>query len=385
MKRINSNKIGDVWMYQRQPKGNWYYSLTLSTGKKVEKSFGTPNLGRATEMAKNLKTNESSNSQSKEILNRPSTLQEALNQYLTYLSSEGRQPTTIKRYKGIFKSFADFSHCNKITKIEQLDQRLLNQFRMDRADKIKDSTRYYETERLVEFGSYLMSEGLLVQNPFSLGKLRKAIKEPLPWFTLPEVEQILNLARLEDSRIFEVLAFTGLRIGEMSRLKWSDIDFKKGVLTVLSTIKNPTKGKSSRVIPMHSRVIKVLTNTSIRSSYVFNSSPSSKHPDGDGQINKSGLSTRLKKICKKLSINGCVHSFRKFFCSYMANKGVPVLTLKEWSGHKEIRVLIDSYYKLHLNDSVDFMNKVSLEDVKIAETSNTERQSRDTFRDTKEI
>lgn len=385
MKRINSNKVGDVWVYQRKPKGNWYYSIPMCNGKKSEKSFGTSNLGRATEMAKGLKTIENIDGQSKEVLNRPSSLKEALSQYISYLTSESRQPTTIKRYIGIFKCFADFSYSKNIMKIEKMDQRLLNQFRMERADKVKDSTRYYETERIVEFGYYLFSEGLLAKNPFSLGKLRKPIKEPLPWFTLTEVEQILNLASQEDSKIFEVLAFTGLRIGEASRLKWSDIDFKKGMLTVLSTIKNPTKGKLTRIIPMHSRVLKVLTNAKIKSGYVFNASVGPKYPKGDGPINKSGISTRLKKICQKLSIKGCVHSFRKFFCSYMANKGVPVLTLKEWSGHKEIRVLVDSYYKLHLDDSLAFMQKVSSETEALKVVSNTERQSRDTFGDTYDI
>lgn len=359
MRRINSNQVGDVWVYQRKPKGNWYYSLT-SNGKKIEKSFGTSNFGRATEMAKKLNVNEVNNVEANDALDLPTTITEAFNQYIAYLNSEGRQVTTITRYKGVFKNFVTFCNSKSITKIEKLDQRLLNQYRMERANKVKDSTRYYESERLMEFGLYLVSEGILSSPPFSLAKVRKPTKEPLPWFTLSDVEAILNIADQKDSEIFETLAFTGLRIGEIRRLKWSDIDFNNGTLTVLSTLKNPTKNKASRIVPLHIRVLKVLSKAKRNSEFVFTASASAKHPNGDGQINKNGLSIRLKKICKKISIKGCLHSFRKFFCSYMANKGVPVLTLKEWTGHKDIKVLVNSYYKLHLNDSIDFMNKVSL-------------------------
>jgi integrase len=221
------------------------------------------------------------------------------------------------------------------------------------------STRYYETERLVEFGSYLVVEGLVDKNPFSLEKISKATKEPFPWFTISDVEQILLQARKSDAEVYEVLAFTGMRIGEIRRLQWSHIDFNRGVLTVVSTSLNPTKGKYSRVIPMHARVIKVLNGLKSKTGLVFNADVCHQFPEGNRPIYKNGLLDRLKVICKNLNVEGCLHSFRKFFCSYMANQGVPVLTLKEWTGHKDIKVLIDSYYKLHEEDSVNFMKKVS--------------------------
>ena len=49
------------------------------------------------------------------------------------------------------------------------------------------------------------------------------------------------------------------------------------------------------------------------------------------------------------------------FLTKFANKlknRYPILTLKEWAGHKDIKVLINSYYKLDEDDSVNFMKKV---------------------------
>lgn len=76
------------------------------------------------------------------------------------------------------------------------------------------------------------------------------------------------------------------------------------------------------------------------------------------------------KVQPKLGIEGCVHSFRKFFCSYMANSGVPATTLIKWSGHSDLKVLMDHYYKLDNNDSVKFMEKVSEKDAMKEEADN---------------
>jgi len=83
-----------------------------------------------------------------------------------------------------------------------------------------------------------------------------------------------------------------------------------------------------------------------------------KYPNGECPPNERRLLERVKKLCKRLGIDGTIHSFRKFFCSYFANQGVPPLTLMSWSGHSDIKVLIASYYRLNEEDSLNFMRKV---------------------------
>jgi integrase len=381
MKRLNSNKVGEVWVYQRQPKGNWYYALTLSNGKRVEKSFGTSNLGRATEMAKNVNNDLTSKSEG-ESIDLPESLAEAFGQYIQHLKSEGCVRKTIVRYTGIYANFTAFATSKNVKTIHGLSQRLLNLFRQKRESEVFDTTRHFETERISEFGSYLVSEHLIDKNPFDISKLRKPQKIPWPWFTYSQVETILDLASDKDKKIFEVLAYTGMRIGELKRLSWSHIDFKRNILLVESTPDNPTKGKRSREIPMHDKVLEVLSKIEPKVGLVFNSGKSYKHPNGDGPLNERRLLERVKKICLKLEIEGCVHSFRKFFCSFMANQGIPPLTLMSWTGHSDIKILINSYYKLNEEDSVNFMKKVCRSE---DEVSNTERHSRDNSRDTEDF
>ena len=44
---------------------------------------------------------------------------------------------------------------------------------------------------------------------------------------------------------FRLLAFTGMRKNEISALRWSDIDFKKGQITVNQTL---AKGEDNKLI-----------------------------------------------------------------------------------------------------------------------------------------
>ena len=379
MKRINSNKVGDVWIFQRQSKGNWYYSISLDDGKKVEKSLGTSNLGRASEMAKDINNGLTRKSEGASI-DLPENLAEAFEQYLHYLRSEGCVPKTIVRYKSVYQNFTSFAISKNVKTINGLSQRLLNLFRQKREKEVMDTTRYFETERIFEFGTFLESEKLLDKNPFDTSKLRKPQKVPWPWFTYEQVEDILQLASEKDKKIFEVLAYTGMRIGELKRLSWSHIDFSRNILLIESTPDNPTKGKKSREVPMHDRVRKVLLSLEgQKEGLVFNSGKSSKYPNGNGPLNERRLLERVKKHCLRLEIDGTIHSFRKFFCSYMANQGVPPLTLMSWSGHSDIKVLISSYYKLNEKESLDLMKKVCLSQKEVA---NNGRHSGDKPRDT---
>lgn len=62
-----------------------------------------------------------------------------------------------------------------------------------------------------------------------------------------ELEEFLTIAKNEglegDLLAFALLAYTGLRIGEMIALKWADIDLDKHTLRVIKTYYNPTNNK----------------------------------------------------------------------------------------------------------------------------------------------
>src|SRR5699024_1468149 len=68
------------------------------------------------------------------------------------------------------------------------------------------------------------------------------------FFEKDELEEFLLMAKNEglenDLLLFTTLAYTGLRIGELLALKWSDIDFEAHTLRVSKTYYNPNNNKS---------------------------------------------------------------------------------------------------------------------------------------------
>ncbi|MFT0804117.1 site-specific integrase [Bacillus swezeyi] len=96
----------------------------------------------------------------------------------------------------------------------------------------------------------------LQQNPtenYSLPKQQATIedveKENLKkkFLEKNELVEFLSLARTEglsnDYMLFSLLAYSGIRIGELLALKWSDIDFKRGSIRISKTLYNPTNNK----------------------------------------------------------------------------------------------------------------------------------------------
>ncbi|QDU59932.1 Phage integrase family protein [Planctomycetes bacterium Pan216] len=58
-------------------------------------------------------------------------------------------------------------------------------------------------------------------------------------------------------------------------------------------------------------------------------------------------------------IHGRLHSFRHFFCSMCANRGVGQQVVRRWLGHKESR-MVDHYYHLHDDEARRQMQRLRL-------------------------
>jgi integrase len=79
-----------------------------------------------------------------------------------------------------------------------------------------------------------------------------------------------NSTDIEAANIMRLALYTGMRRGEMFKLKWNDIDFQRGFIA----IKNP-KGGVSQKIPMNDQARKVLDNHPRTAENVF------VRPDGE--------------------------------------------------------------------------------------------------------
>ena len=177
------------------------------------------------------------------------------------------------------------------------------------------------------------------------------LKEPAGRLRFLETEEIVKLLSncSESLRPIVVLAvFSGMRRGEILGLKWHDIDYKRGIITLLDT-----KNGQKREVPMSDTVKNAIIQVRKHpaSSYVF----CSEHGQGRHDIRKS-FSTALKKSG---ITNFRFHDLRHSFASQLVMAGVDLNTVRELLGHKDITMTL-RYSHLaprHKQHAVDILSK----------------------------
>lgn len=184
----------------------------------------------------------------------------------------------------------------------------------------------------------------------------------------------------QDYPIFMLLAYTGLRAGELCALKWSDINFKEQTLSVSKTYYNPknviTKYKlltpkteaSIRVIDIDSTIIDLLKeHRAFQNKVIFNIGKNyhkgnflfadfERYPGFPFYIKKIG--NRMKRILTqaKLNTNLTPHSLRHTHTSLLAQARVPLELIMERLGHEDEKVT----KKIYLHVTKDMKKEASI-------------------------
>lgn len=189
-----------------------------------------------------------------------------------------------------------------------------------------------------------------------------------------ELEEFLTVTKNDglegDLLAFTMLAYTGLRIGEMIALKWSDIDFENHTLRVIKTYYNPTNNKSKfklltpktlgsiRTITIDSLLVNLLEKHKKEQDKVMKDKKHFYNDNGFIFTNNEGypktikhLSIRMQRILKKTTINKQVtpHSFRHTHTSLLIEANVHIKEIQERLGHSDINTTMDIYAHMTKN------------------------------------
>jgi len=144
-------------------------------------------------------------------------------------------------------------------------------------------------------------------------------------------EQLKNLLTAIDNSndiqaadMMRLALYTGMRRGEMFKLKWTDIDFQRGFIS----IKNP-KGGVSQKIPLNEEARQVLENHPKISSYVFATL------DGDPFTYIWRRVNPIKEAAGLPADFRALHGLRHTYASMLASSGeVDLYTIQKLLTHK---------------------------------------------------
>ena len=121
---------------------------------------------------------------------------------------------------------------------------------------------------------------------------------------------------------------TGLRIGEIFSLRWSDVDWEKGVLNVFAS-----KTEKTRAVPINSEAQKVLEAWRLGKKNEF---VSYNIETGKPFVD---LKAGFALACQKAGISGVTwHTLRHTFASRLVNRGVDIVTVQQLLGHSTVIV-----------------------------------------------
>lgn len=166
-----------------------------------------------------------------------------------------------------------------------------------------------------------------------------------------EIEALLQTEQDDElGRVLRVMyltaAMTGLRQGELLALRWSDVDWSSSRVRVRRAFVRgeygtPKSKRSSRSVPLADRVAGELDRLFQRSDFqgdddlVF-AHPRLGHPIDRSKVRKRYIKARDQAGIRKVSF----HDLRHTFATQMAAAGVPIRTLQEWLGHRDIKTTL---------------------------------------------
>jgi len=136
-----------------------------------------------------------------------------------------------------------------------------------------------------------------------------------------------------DQALFYTHLYTGMRPGELVRLKLEDIDMDQSLITI-----KDAKCNKNRTIPIHKKPLmlirRYLATRKDNSPYVFHSK------NGEDPISTDGYRILLRRYCKKAGIKKIIvpYELRHTFASSFVENNGNLLTLKELLGHSDIKM-----------------------------------------------
>ena len=196
-------------------------------------------------------------------------------------------------------------------------------------------------------------------------KRPKLKEKPVECFTLAEQKQIEQaILNGKKDKLYGIILclYSGLRIGELIALQWSDIDFTKGILTISKSchdnkdgliIDEPKSSSSRRVIPLPRQLLPILKGIKKKSDSPFVVSANGK------PVSVRSYQRSFELLLKRLNIpHKGFHSLRHTFATRALECGMDVKTLSEILGHKNPTVTLNRYVHSLMEHKADMMNRL---------------------------
>lgn len=266
-------------------------------------------------------------------------LDEYQKQYAEHIKTNlsAKYHTTVKLS---FKQLIDFTGNIPLSK---LNYSLLDKFFTETHNRTQQGAWTYYRVIKSAFNKAILW-GYIQQNPLQKIKLSKLPEKANLYISEGDFNLILE--KTENQLLKDIFLFaynTGMRLSEITNLKWSSISFNEGMIKIENSDTFTTKNKKSRIIPINSILSEILQRKLpkvidiTKNIYVFTKN--------GVRLNNDYVSKQFKESVRSAKLNEDFHFhlLRASFISNLAKRNVPLSAIQKLVGHENIRITEKHY------------------------------------------
>lgn len=305
------------------------------------------------------------------------TTQTLLLEWLEKFQKEHIKARTYNRYQGLIEMHIvpalgdrDISSLSR----KEIQNFLINQ-KKDGNMRSKETLSATSTNMMLSLLNlafeYACDMEYIKENPCIRIRRARADTKKVEAFSTDEQRAVeAEIAKSGDRRLHGIILclYTGLRLGELIALTWSDIDFKLGTLKVTKTayraqneygiwnlcIDTPKTESSERLIPLPKYITDMLSQDRnvAKTPYIVENKKAERMSIRSYQY----LFERLTEKAGVRKLN--FHALRHTFATRALKCGMDIKTLSELMGHKNASITLNRYAHSMMDTKIAAMNKL---------------------------
>ena len=186
------------------------------------------------------------------------------------------------------------------------------------------------------------------------------------YYSKEELKQFLELVESEQdiklTAMFRLLAYTGIRKGELQALEWSDIDFTNNTININKTlsinsehkitVQTPKSKSSIRCISIDEQTKLILKRWKAKQRELFFSLGTRVKKNQlcftnditNDYLYLNFTNDKLSKICKKHKFKEIkIHGFRHTHCSLLFESGFTIQEVQDRLGYSDLKTTMSIY------------------------------------------
>ena len=209
---------------------------------------------------------------------------------------------------------------------------------------------------------------------------RKPKRSDRNFLDVNELKQFLAIAEkksLQRYTLFRVLAYSGMRIGELLALTWDDVSFSDNTISVNKTLSKNADGKlivhdpktrsSKRLLDMDMETMQILRRWKVKQASYLLARGINAMDKGqlifssnlNGLLSDMTISRHCKQILKDGGLpNITLHGFRHTHATLLLSAGASIKEVQNRLGHSDVTTTLNIYTHLTRQDQKETIQKL---------------------------